>query len=88
MTDQLDLKVSRKLQKIMNRVEQLVAKEICEELGIALVLFPWTREGESSRKAEYQYISNAPRAHMHGAMKALVQKWDAGGVDVPPHEKQ
>lgn len=85
--DQLDLKVSRRLKKIMRRVEELVRKEIGEEMGIGMVVFPWTRDGESSRKAEFQYISNAPRAHMHGAMKALVEKWDAGGGDVPPHER-
>ncbi len=88
MTDQLDLKVSRRLRKIMDRLERLVEREIGEPMGLGIVVFPFTREGEASRIAEYQYISNCPRAHMHGAMKALVKKWDAGAPDLPPHEKQ
>lgn len=86
--DALDLKVSRRLRKILQRVERLVEKEIGEQMGIALVVFPWTRPGEQSRKAEYQYVSNAGREHMRGAFKAIVTKWEAGHEDLPPHEKQ
>lgn len=86
--DKLDQQVSRKLRKIMQRLERLVEKEVGEQLGIGLVVFPFTRPGEGSRTAECQYISNMPRGHMHGVMKMLVNKWDAGGPDIPPHEKQ
>lgn len=86
--DNLDLKLSRKMQKLIRRVEQYVEKEMGEPMGVTLIVFPWTREGEDSRTAEYQYASNAPRSHMHGSLKAVVSKWDAGLQDIPPHEKQ
>ena len=86
--DSLDLKLSRKMQKLIRHVEQYVEKEMGEPMGVTLVVFPWTREGEESRVAEYQYVSNAPRSHMHASLKAIVTKWDAGATDVPPHEKQ
>jgi hypothetical protein len=87
MVDELDIRVSRRLRKILQRVERLVEKEIGEPFGIGLVVFPWTREGEKSRVAEYQYTSNAPREHMHGVMKALVAKWDGKAIEIPPHER-
>lgn len=86
--DALDLKLSRKMQKLLRRVEQFVEKEMGEPMGVTLIVFPWTRAGEESRTAEYQYVSNAKRAHMHGSLKAIVDKWDAGQPDVPPHRKQ
>jgi hypothetical protein len=86
--DQLDQRISKRLQKIIRRVERLALSEIGEEVGIVLIVLPWTRTGEDSREAELQYISNVPRSHMHGALKALVKKWDAGAPDIPPHLKQ
>jgi hypothetical protein len=86
--DALDLKLSRKMQKLIRRVEQLVEKEMGEPMGVTLIVFPWSRPDEGSRIAEYQYASNAPRTHMHGSLKAIVTTWDAVYPDVPPHEKQ
>lgn len=86
--DALDMKLSRKMQKLIRRVEQFVEKEMGEPLGVTLIVFPWSRPGEDSRIAEYQYASNAPREHMHGSLRAVVTKWDAGHPDIPPHEKQ
>jgi hypothetical protein len=88
MPDALDIRVSQRLKAIMKRLEKIVRQETGEDLGIGLVVFPWTRDGEPSRVAEFQYISNAPREHMHGCLKVLVAKWDGGMPDVPPHEKQ
>jgi hypothetical protein len=88
MADQLDLKVSRKLQKILRRVQDVVRKEVGEEMGIALVLFPWAKGDEPDQVAEYQYVSNAPRSHMQGALRSIVHKWDAGQPDTPPHRRQ
>lgn len=88
MADQLDLKLSRKLRKIMDRVERVVTKEIGREMGIALIVFPWREPDEPERIAEYQYISNAPRELMREAFNVVVAKWNAGHVDIPPHEKQ
>lgn len=85
--DDLDLKLSRKMRRILNRLEKIVTHEIGEQMGIGLVIFPWTRPGEPSRVAEFQYISNGPREHMHVALKNLVKKWDAGAPSIPPHEK-
>lgn len=86
--DALDIRVSNRLKTIMKRLEKIVRQETGEELGLGLVIFPWTRDGEQSRTAEFQYISNAPRQYMHGVMKELVGKWDGGMADVPPHDKQ
>lgn len=86
--DALDIRVSQRLKTIMKRLEKIVRQETGEDLGLGLVVFPWTREGEPSRVAEFQYISNAPRQHMHGALKELVGKWDRGMADVAPHDKQ
>lgn len=88
MPDALDIRVSQRLRRILTRLEKVVRQEVGEDMGLGLVVFPWTREGDASRTAEFQYISNAPRAHMHGCLKALVAKWDGGMPDVPPHEKQ
>lgn len=86
--DARDLKLSRKMQKLIRRVSELVEKEMGEPMGVALVVFPWLREGEEPREAEYQYDSNAPREHMKGALTAVVEKWRAGIPDLPPHLKQ
>ena len=86
--DALDIRVSKSLRTILQRLENIVRAEVGEDLGIALVVFPFTREGEPSREAEFQYISNMSRRFMRGALKALAAKWDAGMTDVPPHEKQ
>ena len=86
--DSLDIRVSQRLKTIMKRLEKIVRQETGEELGLGLVIFPWTRDGQPSRVAEFQYISNAPRPYMHGVLKELIGKWDGGMVDVPPHEKQ
>ena len=86
--DERDLRISRKLQKIMRKVEQLIAKEVGEELGVTLVVHPWLKPDEPARDAEMQYISNMPRDHMQGSLRSIVQKWDAGVPDIPPHLKQ
>lgn len=88
---EFDLRLSRKLKKIAQRVESFLQKEMGEPLGFAMVVFPYAGQAsgfQAGEKAEFQYISNAPRIEMHRALKALVAKWDAGHVDIPPHEKQ
>lgn len=73
----------------MRKLDTLAEKEIGERVGLGLVLFPYVAEGESiEKKVEYHYISNCARKHMHGALKSLVNKWDSGHVDRPPHEMQ
>lgn len=83
--DDLDLKVSRKLQKLMRRVQQMVDKEVGERMGVALIVFPYTREGEASRVARYQYICNTQREHMREVLKGIVENWDTKVSHVPPH---
>jgi hypothetical protein len=61
--DSRDLRISRKLQKIIRKVEQLVAKEVGEEIGVTLIVHPWRKLDEPEREAEMQYISNMPRTH-------------------------
>lgn len=85
--DATDLKISRRLKKIMARVERLVAKEIGEQCGCALIVFPFSREGEASRIAEYQYICNVSRDNMRGALKAISDKWESEVNHVAPHER-
>lgn len=83
-----DLKLSRKMQKIARKVEELVQKEMDgEPMGFGIVVFPWAEE-KSGELVEFQYTSNAPRHFMHGMFKALVKGWNAGQPDVPPHERQ
>lgn len=86
MPTKRDLKLSRKMQKLIRKVDELAHKEMGERMGIALIVFPWAekREGEI---VEFQYVSNAPRVFMHERLKALVKKWDAGEPDTPPHER-
>jgi hypothetical protein len=86
--DARDLNLSRKMQKLCRRVEQLVAKEMGEQMGVALVVFPWQGSDEPERIAEYQYVSNAPRDLMRTALTAVSDKWRAGGQDIAPHLKQ
>jgi hypothetical protein len=86
--DALDRRVSQRLQVILERVQRVVRAEVGEDLGISLLVMPFSRPGEPDRVAEFQYISNMPRRYMHGALKALLAKWDAGMADIPPHEKQ
>lgn len=85
--DARDLKLSRKMQKLLRRVEQLVVKEMGEEMGVALVVFPWRKPDEPERIAEYQYVSNAPRDLMRTLLTAVAEKWKSGGEDIPPHMK-
>lgn len=79
-----DMRISKAMQRIAQRCAAVVAEEVGEECGVTLFVHPWG-EGE---KAEFQYISNAPREHMHGALRALLEKWDSGAPSIPPHEKQ
>lgn len=84
--DALDLKISRRLQRFLARCEKLAAKEFGEDVGLSVCVHPLSQV--ESRIAEFQYVSNLPRHHMHEAFRALVKKWDAGGADIPPHNKQ
>lgn len=86
LTDK-DLKLSRKLQKISRRLDELITKEMGERMGFGVVVFPFAEPGTEPGLVEYQYISNAPRMHMHEAMRSMVKKWDGGHVDIPPHDK-
>ena len=85
MSDARDFTLSRKLRDLAGKIDRLVTAELGEQHTIGLVIQPM---GASSDEiAEFQYISNAPRAFMHEAFRTLVTKWDAGMPDVPPHEK-
>ena len=86
--DEKDLKLSRKMIKLLEKFDQLVTKEMGEQMGVAIVVFPWQRKDEPERIAEYQYASNAPRHLMRSVFEGIVEKWKAGGGDVPPHIRQ
>jgi hypothetical protein len=86
-----DLKLSRKLKRIAAKVSRMIENEMGEPMGMGIVIFPWASSEEAraaGETAEYQYTSNAPRHHMHEVMRNLVKKWDSGGPDIAPHEKQ
>lgn len=85
--DTVDLKISKKLQRFLARVEKLATHEFGVEVGLSLCVHQLSSPAEGSRVTEFQYVSNLPRTHMHEAFRALVKKWDAGGRDIPPHEK-
>jgi hypothetical protein len=82
-----DLKLSRKMQKISRKLDELLTKEMGERMGFGVVVFPFSPEGASPGPVEFQYTSNANRMHMHEAMRSMVKKWDDGHVDIPPHDK-
>lgn len=87
MVDDRDIAISRKLRELAEKIDELVTSELGEKHVIGLVIQPYSRDG-SREQAEFQYISNAPRDFMHGAFRNLVEKWDSGGPDIPPHSKQ
>lgn len=87
MVDSRDIALSRQLQDLAKKVADLVTRELGEPHLIGLVIQPYSRDG-SGEVAEFQYISNAKRDFMHGAFRRLVEKWDSGGPDIPPHNKQ
>lgn len=91
MASARDVRVSRRLQGLARRLRALVKEELGEDMGFGLVVFPWSDSPvlplPPGAPAEFQYISNAPRDHMHECLRALVKKWDAGMPDVPPHLK-
>lgn len=88
MVDAVDLKISRRMQRFLARVEKLAAKEFGMEVGISLCVHPFAKTAQDHKVQELQYVSNLPRAHMHEAFRMLVKKWDAGGIDVPPHQRE
>lgn len=75
------------MQDLAKKIDALVTREMGEQHLIGLVIQPWSRDG-SCEVAEFQYISNAPRDFMHGAFRNLVERWDRGAQDIPPHSKQ
>lgn len=81
-----DLKLSRKMQKLVRRFEELVRKEMGEDMGVGVIVWPWA-EKEDGEVVEFQYASNAPRVFMHERLKELVKGWDKGHPDVPVHER-
>jgi hypothetical protein len=83
-----DLRISRALKRICERLEKIVEEEVGEATAVGLLVMPYSKRNDEPEPAEFQYISNAPRGYMHGALRALVQKWDGGAPSVPPHRKQ
>jgi hypothetical protein len=85
----IDLKISRKMQKLIKKTEELVRKEIGDKVGVTLVLHPYRHTPEDTPLvAEFQYVSTMPRHHMYGAFRAITDKWDKEGSalkDIPPH---
>ena len=81
--DSRDIELSRRLRELVAKIDELVTRELGERHTIGLVIQP-----SSGETAEFQYISNAPRDFMRGAFRMLVEKWDSGAPDVPPHERQ
>jgi hypothetical protein len=86
--DALDLKISRKLKSFLKRCEKAAFKEFGQEVGLSVCVHPTVDSADKVRIAEFQYVSNLPRHHMHEAFRHLVKKWDGGGQDIPPHLKQ
>ncbi len=89
--NEIDMMVSRRLQKIMRKLDELVTKEVGESMGLGMVIFPFANEKSGLKPGDisrFQYISNCPRSHMHGCFKALLEKWESGQhQDIPPHQE-
>lgn len=90
LSDEKDIVISRRLQKVSRKILSLVRKELGEDMGFGLIIFPWsdTRGLEEDTLAAFQYVSCAPRKYMHGMLKELVAKWDSNESDTPPHLRQ
>lgn len=88
MPNQKDLRISRRLQTIMNKVVALIDKECGEEMAVALFIHPAPKSEAEIEVREFQYISNMDRMHMLKMLKATVTKWEAGQPDVAPHDRQ
>lgn len=79
MPHRLDDKVSRRLSKIMRKVEQMVTKEIGEPCFVAMLIQPAARDlvqQAQEPEAELQYISNSTREFARDAMGSMLAKWD------------
>lgn len=74
------------MEKLLRRVEETARKEMGEDMGVAIIVWPWA-EKEDGEVVEFQYASNARRDFMHERLKQLVKKWDNGVSHIPPHEK-
>ena len=86
----VDLERSRRMRKLAAKVAKVIQDTMGETLGFGLVVFPFASNEEELKRmpiSHYQYVSNCDRAAMHIALKALIDKWDAGHTDIPPHEK-
>ncbi len=81
-----DLKLSRKMDKLIRKMSELAEKEMGEPMGVAIIVWPWA-EKQDGEIAEFQYASNARRDFMHERLKELVKKWDSGVSHMPLHEK-
>jgi hypothetical protein len=66
--DARDIELSRRMRGLAEKIEALVTRELGAPHLIGLVIQPWSCDG-SCEAAEFQYISNAPRYFMHGAMR-------------------
>lgn len=85
-----DAEISRRLQGLAAKVSKIVENHLGGSHLMILVIQPWGDESKPDEKREFQYISNAPREFVHGAFKALVEKWEGDGSVgwTPPHERQ
>lgn len=68
--------VSQQLQQISRRLVRDLNSIAGEPVAFSLIVF--TDENA-------QYVSNAERDQVMGAMKKMVEKWEQGMPDVPAH---
>lgn len=81
-----DEEISRRLQALAAKVFEVVAAELGEPHLFVLMIQPY---GEGDEKRGMQYISNGEREHVAGAMREMLEHWNAEtAMHVPPHKRQ
>jgi hypothetical protein len=83
----LDEKISRRMQKIIKKVDTLIERQIGERCLVGLLVSPFAVDQKEADEggAQLQYASNAPREFMFDAMASMVENWKRGVCHVPPH---
>ena len=88
MAGPTDEEISRRLRGVAERVSALIAEEYGERMLIVLMIQPWGEPGQEDLKRGLQYISNGPREHVRGAIRQVLENWDAApAMHVPPHKR-
>lgn len=71
------LKVSSAAQQLARKLEEELEEIAGEKLAFTLIVWTFPRTN---------YISNAPRALIVPELQKMLEAWQAGAPDIPPHK--